>query len=276
MRYGAIVPFLILNLSSEFMAFVPLSSTLAAQILPAIRLIGSDMDRTLTISEQFTPMLLQALTDLAAANIAVVIVTGRSAGWVSAVAHYLPVYGAIAENGGIFYTAESEQLLLPIADLTHHRQALAATFQVLQTEFPQICESSDNQFRRTDWTFNVAGLSDRDLQSMAEICQSQGWSFTYSTVQCHIKLPQQSKAAGLLAVMQQDFPAYTAQQTITIGDSPNDETLFDPATFPLSVGVANVLNYRDRLVHQPAYVTVAEEGKGFCELAELLIAAKHL
>jgi HAD superfamily hydrolase (TIGR01484 family) len=258
------------------MAFAPLSSTLAAKLFPAVRLVGADMDRTLTIAERFTPLLLQALTDLATANVAVVVVTGRSAGWVSAIAHYLPVFGAIAENGGIFYTAESEHLLQPIADLTQHRQALAATFQALQTHFPQIQESSDNQFRRTDWTFDVAGLSEADLQTMAEICQAQGWSFTYSTVQCHIKLPQQSKAAGLLAVMQANFPTYTGQQTVTIGDSPNDETLFDTTTFPLSVGVANVLNYRDRLRHQPAYVTQAAEGKGFCELADWLLAVRQL
>ena len=258
------------------MAFVPLSSTLAAQLFPAIRLIGSDMDRTLTIGEQLTPLLLQALTDLAKANFAVVIVTGRSAGWVSAMAHYLPVAGAIAENGGIFYTAKSERLLQPIGDITRHRQALATTFHALRTNFPHIRASSDNQFRRTDWTFDVANLKEAELQTMAEICQSQGWSFTYSTIQCHIKLPQQSKAAGLLAVMQQDFPDYSVQQTVTVGDSPNDETLFDSTTFPLSVGVANVLNYRDRLLHQPAYVTQAEEGKGFCELANLLIAARPL
>jgi HAD superfamily hydrolase (TIGR01484 family) len=258
------------------MTFIPLSAALAATLFPQVRLVGADLDRTLTINERFTPMLLQALTDLAAAQIQVVIVTGRSAGWVSAIAHYLPVYGAIAENGGIFYTAESEQLLLPIANLTQHRQALAATFQTLQAQFPHLRASHDNQFRRTDWTFEVADLSAADLQIMAKICQSQGWSFTYSTIQCHIKLPQQSKAAGLLAVMQQDFPDYPRQQTVTIGDSPNDETLFDTATFPLSVGVANALNYRDRLLHQPAYVTNAEAGQGFCELATLLIAARSL
>lgn len=257
------------------MSFVPLSATLAHTLFPAIRLMGADMDRTLTIAERFTPVVLQALADLATAQISVVIVTGRSAGWVSAIAHYLPVCGAIAENGGIFYTANAERLLQPIANLTQHRQALALTFHMLQTRFPQIRESSDNQFRRTDWTFDVAGLSEPDLHIMAQICQSQGWSFTYSTIQCHIKLPQQSKAAGLLAVMQADFPGYTPQQTVTIGDSPNDETLFDTTVFPLSVGVANVLNYRDRLQHEPAYITAAAEGQGFCELAHWLMGAQR-
>ena len=61
-----------------------------------IRLIATDMDGTLTQSGKFTPALLQALTDLTAANIQVIVTTGRSAGWVSGLATYLPVDGAIA------------------------------------------------------------------------------------------------------------------------------------------------------------------------------------
>jgi HAD superfamily hydrolase (TIGR01484 family) len=254
------------------MSFIPLSQGSTPSTWQAVRLIATDMDKTITVSEQFTPMLLHRLEALAIAGLDVIIVTGRSAGWVSGIAHYLPVKGAIAENGGIFYTPDTEQLLQPIADLSAHRQALAATFAKLQAQFPQICESSDNQFRKTDWTFDVTGLSKTDLQTMDAICQAQGWSFTYSTVQCHIKLPQQSKATGILQVMQTHFPQYTLAQTVTVGDSPNDESMFDSAIFPLSVGVANVLHYRDQLRHQPVYITDAAEGKGFCELADRLIA----
>ncbi|MEM1394587.1 MAG: HAD hydrolase family protein, partial [Cyanobacteria bacterium P01_H01_bin.150] len=63
-----------------------------------IRLVATDMDGTLTTKGRFTNTLLQALQDLAAADIKIIIVTGRSAGWVSGLAYYLPVVGAIAEN----------------------------------------------------------------------------------------------------------------------------------------------------------------------------------
>jgi hydroxymethylpyrimidine pyrophosphatase-like HAD family hydrolase len=59
------------------------------------------MDGTLTRSGRFSSALLQDLEVLALAGIPVVIVTGRSAGWVSGLLHYLPIVGAIAENGGI-------------------------------------------------------------------------------------------------------------------------------------------------------------------------------
>lgn len=47
--------------------------------------------------------------------------------------------------------------------------------------------------------------------------------------------------------------------------------MFNQAEFPLSVGVANVVQYRDRLKYLPAYVTSKLEGEGFCELAALML-----
>ena len=59
------------------------------------------MDGTLTQGNKFSSNLIQTLEKLGAAEIDVLIVTGRSAGWVNAIATYLPVVGAIAENGGL-------------------------------------------------------------------------------------------------------------------------------------------------------------------------------
>ena len=254
----------------------PLSEFVAADLFKNCSLVATDMDGTLTQLGKFTPALLQALEDLAAAGIEVLIVTGRSAGWVSGLVTYLPVAGAIAENGGIFYLNQSKPgvALTRILDIAAHRQQLAATFAKLQSEFPKIRESTDNRFRITDWTFDVQGLDPAQLQRLGFLCQQLGWSFTYSNVQCHIKPLRQDKAAGLLQVLREFFPQYTPEQILTVGDSPNDETLFDPSYFPVSVGVANVLDYVSQLTHQPAYVTTSAEGEGFCELARYLLDQK--
>lgn len=250
------------------MAFIPLAQ---ADTLHDIRLVATDVDGTLTIAEKFTPNLLRAFEMLTKRGIQIVITTGRSAGWVNGLAHYLPVVGAIAENGGLFYRGESEILLTPIADLNQHRHQLSNAFERLKTQFPQIRESSDNRFRLTDWTFDVEGLSLKELDTIGQLCQSWGWSFTYSTVQCHIKSPQQSKAAGLLKVLADHFPHYSSKQILTVGDSPNDESLFNARLFPNSIGVANSLHYADRLLHKPTYVTIASEGEGFCELVDAIV-----
>lgn len=250
---------------------------LAPDVLKPVRLIATDMDGTLTLREKFAPALLQTLADLAAVNIPVLIVTGRSAGWVSGLVHYLPIAGAIAENGGLLYLAapaSKAELLVLIGDVIKHRYKLAQMFERLQVEFPQLRESDDNQFRVTDWTFDVRGLTVEELQQIGELCQVQGWGFTYSTVQCHIKPLNQEKAIGLKAVLNRYFPGITPDQTVTVGDSPNDQSLFDSRQFPLSVGVANIRDYAAQMLHLPAYITPSAEIAGFCELAALLIKLK--
>lgn len=242
----------------------------------AIALIATDMDGTLTQQSKYTSALLQTLETLAQADLLVLIVTGRSGGWVEAVAHYLPVVGAIAENGGLFFHQPDTppDLLVPISSLADHRLRLAEMFGLLQERFPHLQEASDNRFRLTDWTFDVHGLSDEDLAWMGDRCQTEGWGFTYSTVQCHIKLPSQEKAAALRNVLATHFSHLTPEQVVTVGDSPNDESLFNQAFFPQSVGVANVRHYGDRLTHQPRFITPNPEVEGFCELAEYLLSSR--
>lgn len=254
------------------MPLTPLSQA-SSTCFQDIRLIATDMDGTLTTSGKFTPELLRSLQRLTLSGFEVLIVTGRSAGWVSGLANYLPVAGAIAENGGLFYFGGTETLLVPISDLKQHRQKLADTFRQLQSQFPALQESSDNRFRLTDWTFDVMGLSVEELSTIAAFCQSQGWSFTYSNIQCHIKPLQQNKADGLLKALENRFDP---SQILTVGDSPNDESLFDASVFPHSIGVANVMHYSDQLTHQPTHITPASEGEGFGQLVDLLVSRRQV
>lgn len=254
------------------MAFLPIEHGITNNCLQNLHLIATDMDGTLTQQGKFTAKLLQSLEELRAADIPVLIVTGRSGGWVSGLVSYLPVVGAIAENGGIFYPAESSQsvALTPIPDLSLHRQQLQVAYQNLKEEFPQIQESSDNRFRITDWTFDNHRLTLSQLECLDALCCSLGWGFTYSSVQCHIKPISQDKATGLMQVLNNYFPKYEPRQVLTVGDSPNDASLFNPDLFPLSVGVKNIWDYAEELIYQPAYVTTAAEGEGFCELVRYL------
>ncbi len=241
-----------------------------------IALVATDMDGTLTQGGKFSTTILQALEKLGSAGIKVLIVTGRSAGWMSGLSHLMPVIGAIAENGGLFYPSGKEEpvSLTAIPDLKAHRQSLAVTFEFLKTIFPQIQESADNRFRVTDWTFDIGALSPEELQRLGNLCQQRGWGFTYSTVQCHIKPQEQDKAIGLLQVLQAYLPEISPKQVVTVGDSPNDQSLFNQSQFPISVGVANVMQYAHQLEHQPSYITQAAEGEGFCELCNYILHRK--
>ncbi len=251
---------------------VKLTPALSQTALGSIRLVATDMDGTLTSYGELTPAVLQAFAQLKASNIEVMIVTGRSAGWVSGLVNYLPVVGAIAENGGLYISkANLEPLILPdIPRLTSHRDRLATVFERLKTRYPTLQPSVDNPYRITDWTFDITGLTATDLSWMQTTCAELSMGFTYSTVQCHLKIEQQNKAAGLQKVLQQQFPMLSVQEVITVGDSPNDESLFDLEQFPHSVGVANVAHYLPQLAHTPTYLTSASEGAGFSELADFL------
>jgi HAD superfamily hydrolase (TIGR01484 family) len=242
--------------------------------LTDIRLIATDIDGTLTREGKFTTELLQAIDLVNAKGIELLLVTGRSAGWVSAVNNYLPVAGSIAENGGVYFDRDCSgfDFISQIDRIDEHRAQLANRFWELQSRYPQIEESSDNQFRITDWTFDVAGLTDLELAEIAVQCQQWGYSFTFSTVQCHIKPPLQAKGVAILQVLKQYFPQIAPAQIITVGDSPNDASMFDRALFDRSVGVANLQHYADLLTHQPQYLAKLPEVAGFCELVNLLKA----
>ncbi len=246
------------------------SLNLSALDVSKPRLIATDMDGTLTRADRLSQELLADLEALQAAGLPVIVTTGRSAGWVSGLLYYLPIAGAIAENGGIFYSGldrdgEGEALNALPED---HRDRLRSTFSKLCAKFPALQESSDNRFRLTDWTFDVTGLDAVALAEIAQICQSDGYSFTYSTVQCHIKPRSQDKATGLHQVLRQHFPLILPESVVTIGDSPNDESLF---TFDLSVGVANLRRYMNELKYLPKYWASREAGEGFSELVQHLL-----
>lgn len=248
---------------------------LPRQTLDSIKLIATDMDGTLTVEGKFPAELGQALLDLQAAGFAVIIVTGRSAGWVSGLAHYLPIEGAIAENGGLFYSAQPDlpgRLLSDIPSIKAHRTRLAQAFRQIQSQFPHLRTTADNAFRITDWTFDNPSFASMDLDKMAHLCCEMGFDFTYSSVQCHIKPHGQNKQTGLLTVLQQHLPQlYELTQVLTIGDSPNDQDLFDAHVFPHSIGVANLMDYLDSIQHYPQVMTTAAEGLGFFEITRKLL-----
>ncbi|MBD2426675.1 HAD family hydrolase [Phormidium sp. FACHB-1136] len=243
------------------------------QTCPQPGLMATDMDGTLTRQGKFSADLIQALDQLQREGWTVLVVTGRSAGWVQGLAHYLPIAGAMAENGGVYFPgSDRPEYLSDIPNLASHRESLEEVFRHLGKHGFDLTPAEDNTFRLTDWTFSTEGLTSTDLTRMAEICHGLDWGFTYSTVQCHLFPQGQSKAAGLQRVLKRHFPQFSPQQVITLGDSPNDVSLFDAALFPHSVGVANVKHYWPHLAHHPRCVTHRPEVDGFLELIQALLA----
>jgi hydroxymethylpyrimidine pyrophosphatase-like HAD family hydrolase len=64
-----------------------------------------------------------------------------------------------------------------------------------------------------------------------------------------------------------------ADEFVFVGDSPNDAPMF--AYFPHAVGVANIRAFAGRIESEPAYVTEAANGAGFCQVVDFLLAGQH-
>ncbi|MEM8505314.1 MAG: HAD family hydrolase [Cyanobacteria bacterium P01_D01_bin.1] len=254
-----------------------LASTSRQSFWQDIRLVATDMDGTLTRAGEFTPAMLEAFSSLEQCGIGVMIVTGRSAGWVSGIVNYLPVVGAIAENGGLYVDKQTGEatILSDIPRMSRHRDRLETLFNHLRQRYPDLLPSFDNAYRLTDWTFDIGNLTEQDIDWIQATCDAKLMGFTYSTVQCHLKVKRQNKAIGLGRVLQQRFRDLSATAVVTVGDSPNDVSLFNPNNFPYSVGVANVRDYLPVLSHAPAYITAAPEVNGFIELVEQLVESRQ-
>jgi hypothetical protein len=66
-----------------------------------------------------------------------------------------------------------------------------------------------------------------------------------------------------------DDLASVKADVIFIGDSPNDVPMFQ--FFPHSVGVANILQFKGKIIHEPAWVTQKQGGYGFAEMVDQLL-----
>ena len=65
---------------------------------------------------------------------------------------------------------------------------------------------------------------------------------------------------------------FVAEEWLYLGDSTNDQRMFE--RMPMSVGVANIARFVPQLHSLPGWVTRAERGAGFAELATALLEAR--
>ncbi|NJL23659.1 MAG: hypothetical protein HC895_27275 [Leptolyngbyaceae cyanobacterium SM1_3_5] len=78
-----------------------LTSASSAKFLHEIRMIATDMDGALTKFRKFTPNLLQAFEEFRKAEISIGIGPDDRQAGCRRIVNYLPIDGAIAENGGL-------------------------------------------------------------------------------------------------------------------------------------------------------------------------------
>lgn len=251
-----------------------------ALALRALRGVLTDIDDTLTRDGAIEPAALSALQQLAAAGLPVIAITGRPAGWSETFAQTWPVRGIVAENGAVLLTC-------PQGTLQHHftqdaatRSANALRLQACAAEVlrqvPGSHLATDSAGRLTDIAMDHSEhhhLSAEQIAHVVAVMRAHGLTATVSSIHIngwigtHNKWTAAQWASPLLCGVE-----FVPEEWLYVGDSSNDQIMFQH--MPLSVGVANIERFMPQLQHKPTYVTQAERGQGFADVAAAVLAAR--
>ena len=264
----------------------------------------TDIDDTLTTNGAITADALAALADLKAAGLPVIAVTGRPVGWSEPFALAWPLDAIVAENGAVALFRETD---LEKADIKHKkvlqpneyvRKQLSKRYQQSELdrqenfarmqrvaarvlrEVPGAQLAQDSAGRETDIAIDHSEFTHLRPEQIAEvlrIMRSEGMTASVSSIHINGWFGTHNKLQGarwaVRELLGRDLDAESSQW-VFIGDSTNDELMFE--ALPNSVGVANVRRFEAQLTHLPRYITQAERGAGFAEVARALLAARDL
>jgi HAD superfamily hydrolase (TIGR01484 family) len=259
---------------------------LSGNALARFRGAFADVDDTLTTDGRLTAEAYAALSALHAAGMLVVPITGRPAGWCDHIARMWPVDAVVGENGAFYFCYEraARRLLKRFRDddatRAANRARLAAVRDRVLADVPGAVLASDQLYREADLAIDycedVPRLDDAAVDRIVAIMRGAGMTAKVSSIHVNGWFGDYDKLGMTRTLMRERFGVdldADRDRYVFVGDSPNDTPMF--GYFPLSIGVANVRRFAARLEHAPAYVTAADAGAGFAELAARLLAARR-
>ena len=244
-----------------------------------LRGVVFDIDDTVTRDGRLEPEAYAAICALADAGLLLAAVTGRPMGWADFVAWTWPVAVAVGENGAGWVWRRGAELCegsLVRAD-AEQAAALARIRRRVAERLPEVEVAGDQRLRRYDLAFDIGErvrLPQATIAELVRLIEESGARATVSSVHCHVMVGSWDKFTGCrraLGDLGVDFDE-EIERWLFIGDSGNDAADF--AGFPRRVGVANVAEAVAWLPVPPRYVTAADRGRGFAEMAEHLLRAR--
>ena len=252
--------------------------------------IFTDIDDTLTTEGAITPDALQALSDLKAAGMHVIPITGRPIGWcerfMSGAAHPAwPVNAMVAENGAVAFVPDSRAsgsirkiYQQDAVTRTANQVRMQGIADQVAAQVPGVGLSQDSTGRETDLAFDYAEFahhSPETVQRVLDVLQQGGMQTTVSSIHIHGCFGDSNKWQGACWIVRELLGRDLTQELdrwVFVGDSGNDQAMFQHFTH--SVGVANIARFVPQLQHLPRYVTQGERGAGFAEVAQAILAAR--
>ena len=251
----------------------------------AVRHVLTDIDDTLTDGGRLGAEAYGALEALSAAGMTVVIVTGRPAGWCDMIARQWPVSAVVGENGACYMRYDAargrmeRRFWRDEAARAADRARLKTLGRRILREVPGTALASDQPYREADLAIDycedVAPLGPEAVERILALFRAAGATAKASSIHVNGWFGDYDKLAMTKRLFAEVLGVEldrARDNTVFVGDSPNDEPMF--AAFPLSVGVANIQAFAHRLASKPAYVASSHSGEGFVELADLLLRAR--
>ncbi|MEN8243292.1 MAG: HAD-IIB family hydrolase [Thermodesulfobacteriota bacterium] len=248
-----------------------------------IQFVLTDIDDTLTVHGRLPSVVFSAMEKLEQNSILVIPITGRPAGWCDHIARMWPVAGLVGENGAFYfrYDTEKKKMIRRYFKSEEARRndriALDAVKQEILKKVPGARVSADQAYREADLAIDfcedVPPLSAEAIDNIVQIFLQAGAQSKESSIHVNGWFGNYDKLTMSQIFFDEVFKLSLDQaknQVLYIGDSPNDCPLF--AFFPHSVGVANILDFKGRLEHEPAWITDEPGGHGFAEMARILLS----
>jgi len=236
--------------------------------------IFTDVDDTLTLDGQLPLEAFNALYTLRRAGIQVVPVTGGCGGWCDCMLRTWPIDAIIGENGAFIMGMNKGKLTITYMQDEATREAnkkrLDALIRIISKQVPEAKLTGDCQYRLTDIAYDIGQdrtLANEKIEEILRICATEGMQARASSIHINIWLGEYSKCSTALFFL--DRVGLSEKQTIFVGDSQNDESMF--SGWSTTVGVANIKPFLSRLSTPPTYITHQPGGLGFAELAEVIL-----
>jgi len=248
-----------------------------------VRFVLTDIDDTLTDDGKLGVQAYEALWRLHDAGFLIVPVTGRPAGWCDLIIRQWPVHAVVGENGAFVYYSQQERGAAKIRTLYHPDVAGDEVHARLDLLGEKVLEAipgtrvARDQFARQfdlaiDFREDPPDLGLETAERIRQLCEAQGAVAKISSIHVNAWFGSYDKLSMTKLFLSRIYGLgedAIKKQVLFCGDSPNDQPMF--YFFPLSVGVANIMDMIEYISHPPAYITPSRGGRGFSEAAEILL-----
>lgn len=254
-----------------------------ANVLAAARFVLCDLDDTLTLDGRLPAVSYAALENLERSGRQVVVVTGRPAGWCDLIARFWPVAAVVGENGAFYfrYDRQARRMIRRYQrsedERAEDRRRLFALVGDVRMEHPELTLSADQPYRVSDVAIDfcedVERLADGKIAEMVAMLRAGGAMVKLSSIHINAWIGSFSKLEMSRILLADEFGLEresVARAQIYVGDSPNDEPMFE--FFDHSVGVANIEQFMGLITNPPRWVTSRPGGIGFAELVDVVLA----